>query len=52
MMFAMSVHLAFTVKMIPRADATTRVVTRESEPVSMRTPVPLMPGLGSPSTRH
>jgi len=32
-MFAMPVYLAFTVKMIPRPDATTRVVTREGEPV-------------------
>jgi len=37
-MFAMSVHLAFTVKMIPRADATTRVATRESEPVFNENP--------------
>lgn len=38
MMFAMSVHLAFTVKMIPRADATTRIATLESEPVFTENP--------------
>ncbi len=52
MMFAMSVHLAFTFKMIPRADATTRVATGESEPVFNENPGAPYAATRGPSTRH
>ncbi|MGZ2443564.1 glucose dehydrogenase [Sinorhizobium medicae] len=52
MMFSMSVHLAFTVKMIPRADATTRVATRESEPAFNENPGAPYAATRGPSTRH